>query len=285
MGSQSTTYSDAERRQFVRYTHTRYWPMLQRFPVADELHDDLLAQMTACPAGIARGIVDELAAQARETAAEMLAGDPFREALRALPFGAGDRIVAVGDSITADRLGWFELLSASAVLAGAPAGELVNLGVSGNTTADVLERFDLLESARPSHVVLMLGTNDARSHGRAVSHRMATASETERNLRALIDLVVNDLAAAVTVITPPAVDQQRIDTYFAAAPVRWHSADIAEVAQVVRKVAPDALDLHTVTGAGGANVLEADGVHPTPAGQRLILTHIVEHLVSASTDH
>jgi lysophospholipase L1-like esterase len=186
----------------------------------------------------------------------MVAGEAFRAALRALPFRPGDRIAAVGDSITADRVGWFELLSASAVLTGAPAGELVNLGVSGNTTADVLERFDLLESARPSHVVLMLGTNDARSHGRAVNHRMATVSETERNLRALIDLVVSGLGATVTVITPPAVDQQRVDTYFADAPVRWYAAEVAEA---VRKVAPDALDLHSAIQAGPAGMLEADG--------------------------
>jgi len=280
MGPQLIT--DAERRQFVRYTHTRHWPMLQRFPVTEVVHDDLLGQMMSCPAGTARDLVDGFAVQARETAAEMVAGEAFRAALRALPFRPGDRIAAVGDSITADRVGWFELLSASAVLTGAPAGELVNLGVSGNTTADVLERFDLLESARPSHVVLMLGTNDARSHGRAVNHRMATVSETERNLRALIDLVVNGLGATVTVITPPAVDQQRVDAYFAGAPVRWYAADVAEVAEAVRKVAPDALDLHSVIQAGPAGMLEADGVHPTPAGQRLILTHIVDHLVGAS---
>jgi acyl-CoA thioesterase-1 len=272
--------TEAERRQFVRYTHTRHWPMLQRFPVAEELHDDLLGQMTAGPAQAARDIVAELAARTRETAAEMVDAQPFREALRALPFQPGERIVAVGDSITADRLGWFELLSASSVLLGATAYELVNLGVSGNTTADVLERFDLLEAARPTHVVLMLGTNDARSHGRTVAHRMATASETGRNLRALIDLMTDDLGAAVTVVTPPAVDQQRIDSFFAGSPVRWNAADIAEVAQVVRKVAPHALDLHAVTQADGADVLEADGVHPTAAGQRRILGHIVNHLAN-----
>ena len=38
-----------------------------------------------------------------------------------------------------------------------------NLGLSGNTTADALERFDLLEAFRPTHVLVMLGTNDARA--------------------------------------------------------------------------------------------------------------------------
>jgi acyl-CoA thioesterase-1 len=276
--------TDAERRNFVRYTHTRLWPMLQRFPVADELHDELLGQMLACPPDTARGIVADLAGQARATATQMLGDERFRAALRALPFGPGDRVVAVGDSITADRLGWFELMSAAVALDGVPAGEMVNLGVSGNTTADVLERFDLLEAARPSHVLLMLGTNDARRHGRAVGYRMVTASETGRNLRALVDLVVNGLAATVTVVTPPAVDQQRIDSFFAGSPVRWAASDVAEVARVVCGVAPEAVDLHSLTRAGEAgDLLEPDGVHPTPAGQRLILTHLVSHLAGRRT--
>ncbi|MFI7544803.1 SGNH/GDSL hydrolase family protein [Actinoplanes sp. NPDC049599] len=272
--------TDAERRHFIRYTRTRHWPMLQRFPVTDELHDELLAQMLGCPAWTVRTMVDALTDQARETAAEMLADVRFRDALRALPFRPEDRIVAVGDSITADRLGWFELLSAATAALGAPAATLLNLGVSGNTTADVLERFDLLEAGRPTHVLLMLGTNDARSHGRDTAHRMATAPETERNLRAIVELV-DALGATATVITPPAVDQQRIDGFFAAAPLRWHAGDIAEVAEVARKVAPNGLDLHTVTQAEPADAfLETDGVHPTPAGQRLILTHVVEHLTA-----
>jgi acyl-CoA thioesterase I len=277
----SRPLTDDERRHFIRYTHTQRWPMLQRFPVADDLHTELLAQMLGCPAETVHGIIAALVDEVRDTAAQMLTDQRYRDALGALPFGAEDRIVAVGDSVTADRLGWFELLSASVTLAhtGTGTGTMINLGVSGNTTADVLERFDLLESARPSHVLLMLGTNDARSHGRDFGYRMVTAPETERNMRALIDLIVNDLGATATVITPPAADQRRIDAFFAGTPLHWHATDIGEVAEVIRKVAPSGLDLHHLTGARGVgDLLEADGVHPTPAGQRLILTRIVNHL-------
>jgi lysophospholipase L1-like esterase len=271
----TTTQSltDDERRAFIRYTHTRLWPLLQRFPVAGDLHDELLAQMVGCPAQTVRDIAAELAGQARDTAAEMLTDHRFRDMLDALPFRPEDRIVAVGDSITADRIGWFELLSAAL-----PSHTTVNLGVSGNTTADVLERFDLLEAARPGHVLLMLGTNDVRTHGRATGHRMATGAETERNLRALVDLIAG-MGATVTAITPPAVDQRRIDATFAGGPVRWHAADIAEVAEITRKVAPACVDLHTATANEDLDAfLEADGVHPSAAGQRLILTRIIEHL-------
>jgi lysophospholipase L1-like esterase len=273
----------AQRRDFIRYTDTRRWPLLGRFPVEDDLHAELLAQMLACSPETVRSIVRDLTGEARETAAEMLADAGFRAAVRALPFGPGERIVAVGDSITADRLGWFELLAAAAALDGRPTGAMVNLGVSGNTTADVIERFDLLEAARPSHVLLMLGTNDARRHGRAVAHRMVAAAETGRNLRALVDLVVAGLGAAVMVITPPAVDQRRIGTFFAGGVVGWRADDIAEIAEIARGVAPGGVDLHAVTRDHvEGDFLEADGVHPTPAGQRLILTHVVAGLAAAS---
>lgn len=273
--------TDAQRREFIRYTDTRRWPLLGRFPVGEDLYDELLAQMLDCSRDTVRSIVGELTAQARRTAAEMIADGRFRDAVRALPFRPGDRVVAVGDSITADRLGWFPLLSAVTALDDRPGAEMINLGVSGNTTADVIERFDLLEAARPSHVLLMVGTNDARSHGRAVAYRMATVAETERNLRALVDLVGAGLGAGLTVITPPAVDQRRIDASFSDAVVNWNAADVDEVAGVVREVAPAGIDLHGLTRAQvGDGFLEDDGVHPTPAGQRLILAHIVAGLAT-----
>jgi acyl-CoA thioesterase I len=280
------SYTADERRHFLRYTRTRSWPMLQRFPIDDDLHAELLAQMLATTAETVRSMLRSLRAEARAAAADLVADDRYRAAVAALPFRPDDRIVAVGDSITADRLGWFELLQASIDLAGTPKPTLVNLGVSGNTTADVLERFDLLAAARPSRVLLMLGTNDARGHGRTSRHRMATVKETERNLRALIDLITHDLNAVTTVVTPPAVDQARIDTFFSDAPVHWQAAAVAEVAHAVREAAPGAVDLHEAAAfpRGAEELLESDGVHPTLAGQRLILARIVDHLRVGARD-
>ena len=275
------SYTDDDRRHFLRYTRTRSWPMLQRFPVSDELHTELLAQMLDSSPETISSLEHSLTEETRSAAARLLTGAEFRRAVSGLPFRPEDRVVAVGDSITADRLGWFDLLAHALDLAGACPATLVNLGISGNTTADVLERYDLLEAAHPTHVLLMLGTNDARAHGRGSGYRMSTAPETERNLRALIDLVTRDLGAVVTVMTPPAVDQHRIDEFFREEPVRWQSAAVAEVADVVRKVDPGAVDLHgAIADPVRSDLLESDGVHLSRAGQRFVLGRIVDHLGS-----
>jgi lysophospholipase L1-like esterase len=273
------TFARGERRQFLRYTRTDRWPLLERFPVPAVVHTDLLAAMLACEPDRIETIVGDLEDETSRAVSEMMAEAGFRAAVEALPFHDDDRVVGLGDSITADRTGWFEMLAASIEFAGTSRAELHNLGVSGNTTADVLERYDLIEAARPSHVLLMLGTNDVRAHGRTGGYRMVTSHETERNLRALIDLITGDLGASITLITPPPVDQHRIDGFFTASPVRWDATTVDEIAAVVRKLDPDCVDLHTAFGtAGSGDLLEADGVHPTVPGQRFILRTIVNRL-------
>lgn len=64
------------------------------------------------------------------------------------------RIVFLGDSITAsgDWASWF------------PDADTVNRGISGNKTADVLERIDDVIAAAPDDISLLIGTNDFGHH-------------------------------------------------------------------------------------------------------------------------
>jgi len=64
--------------------------------------------------------------------------------------GSGPTIVFLGDSLT-DFCEWSELL-------GVP---VINRGISGDTTADVLSRLDTVLTVHPSSVFLMVGINDA----------------------------------------------------------------------------------------------------------------------------
>lgn len=275
--------TDAERAHFLRYTRPERWPILDHFPVSPAVREEMLAEMLGWNADQIRNCVSELTATAEATAGVLLADPDYRVAVRSLPFRAGDRIAAVGDSLTADRLGWFDLIVASMRLAGDDDVVTHNLGVSGSTSADALERFDILEAFRPTHVLMMLGTNDARRHGRRRDHRMVSPEETRRNLSALVDLVVNDLSAQLVVLTPPPADQTRISAFFPDSTVRWSAAEIDAVAAVVRQVARGCIDLHDALPAERlGDLMEPDGVHLNVAGQQVVARAVVQALAGGS---
>ena len=199
----TTAMTEAQRRRMVRFTRPERWPMLDRFPVGDELHERILAEIVLDTTTEVRQRIWELRTDRNAAAAVLLADPAYRDSLRRLPFRGGDRVAALGDSLTADRLGWFELLAETMRLAARPGVATHNLGLSGDTTADAVERFDLLEAFRPTHVLVMLGTNDARRHGRGSDHRMVSPAENRRNLSVLRDLVEHGLGARAVCLGRP----------------------------------------------------------------------------------
>jgi N-acetylglucosamine-6-sulfatase len=70
-----------------------------------------------------------------------------------------ETIVFLGDSITqnGDWASWF------------PDVNVVNLGLGGDTTDDVMQRLDAVVDARPDAIVLLIGTNDLGTR-RSVEH-------------------------------------------------------------------------------------------------------------------
>ncbi len=268
-----------EREWFIRYTRVNRWPILERFPLPDHLRTDILASMAGTTQDVVHTTVADMATAVRADSSQLMSDGAFRAAISAMPLTAGDRLVAIGDSVTADRRGWFELLRASIEMAALPDVELVNLGLSGDTTADALERLDVVESARPTWVLMMLGTNDARYHGPRRTYRMVAPAETERNIRALVECVTGDLGADITLLTPPPGDQRRIDSFFRDAAVGWRAAELDGVAALIRNVDPTCVDVNrSMGGAASTGLLEADGVHPTVEGQQRIARLVADRL-------
>lgn len=93
----------------------------------------------------------------------------------------GDTIVAFGDSLTYGN-GTSEELSYPAVLSKLIKHAVVNAGVSGETTAEGLERLpDVLEEQHPKLVLLCLGGNDML--------RKLDPAAMESNLRSMIQII------------------------------------------------------------------------------------------------
>ncbi len=70
------------------------------------------------------------------------------------------KIVCLGDSITygfpwGPQVSWVNMLDE------AVAGEVINMGINGNTTSDMARRFDrAVLNHQPTHLILMGGIND-----------------------------------------------------------------------------------------------------------------------------
>jgi acyl-CoA thioesterase-1 len=176
-------------------------------------------------------------------------------------------IVCLGDSITAG-LGLSEEEAYPALVQALARQDgldwrLVNAGVSGDTTAGGLRRIDWLVKGSPDLVLVALGANDGL--------RGLPVAVSKANLLAIIDrLRAAKVQVALAGMFLPMNYGEDYRTAFAA-------IFPALAAENRIPLLPFLLE-----GVGGKPELnQADGIHPTAAGQRLIAAHVYAFLRSA----
>jgi lysophospholipase L1-like esterase len=232
--------------ELVRYCHPAKILGATRLP--GTLDEAAIAQLYGSDPATLRAVTADLVAEARAAAPPIV--DP--------PFAPGSTILALGDSITDDLGSWAEILRHAL-----PDVAIFNAGLSGDTTTGAIVRLSRLPG-RWTWALVLLGTNDARRHGDApmlVSH-----AETRRNLH-VIDAALRRRCRHVRWITPPPL----LTPVYAHPDLRWDPTDVAAKADLVRAVDPTAIDLWP---GFTAEHLCADGLHPSPAGQRLIAERV-----------
>ena len=171
-----------------------------------------------------------------------------------LPAPGQPRVVFLGDSITD---GWGR--SVGSFFPGKP---YVNRGISGQTTPQMLVRFEQdVVRLQPAVVVILAGTNDV-----AGNTGPETPAMIEDNFRAMTDIARrNGIRVVLASITPAARYPWR--------PGVESVAEIRELNAWLKQYAAEQklvyLDYYTaMADAGGAMKpgLSSDGVHPTVAG-------------------
>ena len=182
-------------------------------------------------------------------------------------------IFCLGDSLTAG-FGLTEAEAWPALVEARARGEgrdwtLINGGVSGDTTASGLRRLKWALRAKPDLVVVALGANDGL--------RGIEPATTKANLAAIIDRA---RAAGATV----ALAGMRLPTNFGEDRRAAFAAVYSELAH--EKQVP--LLPCLLEGVGGVTELnQADGIHPTAAGQRTLAAtmhaFLVRHLSASAT--
>ena len=218
--------------------------------------------------------------QARETAHRMLEEKSIADQVDRLPFRPGDLVLAVGDSITDDLLSWFHLIQ-NLVKERRRQEKIrfMNTAFSGDTTAHLLSRFLPVIQAGPQWIFCLAGTNDARRHGEQAFKTDVSLDETVKNLTAMQQYALSQLDTRWIWITPNPIDEARAarDEYFQAGGLTWRSSDLDAVAEAVRCQFEPVIDLYPVFGCPpAADLLEDDGLHPSPAGQEKIARAVLD---------
>lgn len=171
------------------------------------------------------------------------------------------KIVAFGDSLTAGfgvaEKESYPYLLQERLKADGYDYEVVNAGVSGDTTAGGLERIDWsLEQDNVQIMILELGANDML--------RGLSISQMKKNLDAIIKKAQSKrITVLLCGLFPPD------------APVTKDQSEFATVFQNLAKENNVAFLPFFLENVGGVKTLnQADGIHPNPEGTRLVTENV-----------
>jgi lysophospholipase L1-like esterase len=265
---------------FVQFFH--FEKSLTPFGIA--LSDEQQAGLYGLDVATYRGILQHFATAARGAAEELLTDEAFAARVDRLPFAAGQTVVGVGDSLTDDLQSWLEILRHLLELR-RPGDriQIVNRGISGATTTDALMGIIPTLTTRPDWICCLLGTNDAIRYGRQATKTLVSPEETARNLLELRDLAAAESEASWVWLTPPTCDEAVIaaSPFYAAAEMQLRNDDLITIADAIRRQPEPVVDLVALFGRPpAAELLLADGLHPSLAGQQAIARALVERLTA-----
>ncbi|NVJ46063.1 MAG: arylesterase [Cytophagia bacterium] len=176
------------------------------------------------------------------------------------------KIVFFGDSITAGygipiESAFPALIQQKAQDAGMNY-QVVNAGLSGETTAGGLNRIDWILKSKPDIFILELGGNDGL--------RGLSLEESEKNLRAMVEKV-RDVNPEVKIILagmqiPPNLGQDYTEKFKSLFPTLAKELDT--------ELIPFLLE-----GVGGDPKLNlSDGIHPNPKGHEIVAETVWRYL-------
>lgn len=173
-------------------------------------------------------------------------------------------LVFLGDSLTAgyglDTEQAYPALIEKKLLAEGRSVEVVNAGISGDTTAGGLARMDWLLRRKPDVLVVGLGANDGL--------RGLSLASSEKNLRAIL---AKGKAAGAKILLlgmqiPPNYGPEYTTGFAAIYPRLAKEEGLALMPFLLSKV------------AGKRELNQADGIHPTAKGQEIVAGEVLTYL-------
>jgi acyl-CoA thioesterase-1 len=263
-------------RKWLQYTHLEkvygYLPGIHRalpgiFDISPEEYQEIQQSFQAAAAA---------------AAGELLRDQRVADLVDTLPVRTGQRILAVGDSLTDDLQSWAEILRhLLRIRRSDDAITVINAGLSAQTTAMVLRRWPATLAAEPDLVICALGGNDVTRVSPDPAKSQVSLSETLANLRELRRISHALTTTAWAWMTPVPVHEERVANFdpFKFGLSTWRNADITALAEAVLTFEDPVVDLVSTFGVPADPRLQGpDGVHPSLTGQMAITVALLECL-------
>ncbi|RVW08272.1 SGNH/GDSL hydrolase family protein [Prescottella agglutinans] len=254
--------------RFQRPEHT--------LPYARNLSVETLSGIFGTDEDQYRSVLEGFDVQRTEVAARLAADPRVSAHLETLPFERGARLVAIGESTTADRLSWFEILR-TILETHRPDLELrfANLAVAGATSTQMLAAVPAIRRQTADWMFCMLGGNDSQRLGSADGPQLVTRQETLRNLTELRAQAFPDDSSRWIWVTPTPVDETLVAAFpfFRDAGISWTNADLSSLAAAI--LAMPGLAVDSTPAVSDRHGFTEDGLHLSIATQEALTARIL----------
>lgn len=197
-------------------------------------------------------------------------------------------IMTVGDSITTYRFSYAEILRALLTLVEPEIPfRFHNEGRSGYTSTHGLEHtYTQYRAKAPAWVFLKYGVNDTKRFGGGRGKLLVSLQEYTANMARIIDGFL-EIGAHVIVQSPSPVVETTVNVTpeFQAMAMTWDNTDIQACTSALSAITAERgvplVDLCSVfTLRPDPALYVPDGLHPGPAGHRLMIEHVLDAIHS-----
>ena len=192
------------------------------------------------------------------------------------------KILFQGDSITdagRDRADYHNLAGYTTYVADSLGDEheYINLGISGNTSTMLLDRYESdIKKINPDIMTLLIGINDIwRRHD---ENTYISPEQYNKNVTEIITRLKNDCPNVKIIILEPFLLPAKERLFWA--------GELGEIIRECRQVALKYADGYVALDGifakkmmeTGWEILSADGVHPLDEGNKLIAKHLIDEI-------
>lgn len=240
---------------------------LASLPGGSGLGSDICASLLDVPEDVYTSELARMRQEASDAAHELPADPAVAAMVDRLPLDVGAKVAMLGDSLTSDPQSWAVILEEMLTTRRGDDGITLTIhAVGGETTTHALVRVAEAIGAQPDWLIVLLGTNDARTQGPHPTKTLVHHEETRRNVAELRRRLSSETTASAIWITPPAVDEEKVAAHWGLARfgVRFRNEDMERIANIIRDGGGPVIDAFSLLGAPPtADVLLGDGLHLT----------------------